>query len=152
MIDIIHRIGIKASASQVYAAVATAQGVAGWWSRETTGDSKVGGTLDVRFRNPSGEAIGRFELEVVELIPDQRVRWRVTAGPDEWVGTDIVFSLAQVGDATIVRFGHEGWREAIEFTAHCSMKWATFLLSLRELVETGTGRPSPVDLKIDDWN
>jgi hypothetical protein len=36
--------------------------------------------------------------------------------------------------------------------AHCSMKWATFMLSLRELVETGKGRPSPVDLKIDNWN
>jgi uncharacterized protein YndB with AHSA1/START domain len=152
MIDIIHRIGIKASAADVYAAVATAQGVAGWWSRETTGEARVGGTLDVRFRNPAGDAIGRFELEVVELVPDQRVRWRVKAGPDEWLGTDIVFSLAQVGDTTVVRFGHQGWRAAVEFTAHCSMKWATFLLSLRELVETGTGRPSPVDLKIDDWN
>jgi uncharacterized protein YndB with AHSA1/START domain len=152
MVDIIHRIGIKASASKVYAAVATPEGVAGWWSQETTGDSRVGGTLDVRFRNPSGEPIGRFELEVVELVPDQRVRWRVKAGPDEWVGTEIVFSLARVGDATIVRFGHEGWREAVEFTAHCSMKWATFLLSLRERVETGAGRPSPNDLKIDDHN
>jgi uncharacterized protein YndB with AHSA1/START domain len=152
MVDIIHRIGIKASTSQVYAAVATPEGVAGWWSQETTGDSRVGGSLDVRFRNPSGEPIGRFELEVVELVPDQRVRWRVKAGPDEWVGTEIVFSLARVGDATIVRFGHEGWREAIEFTAHCSMKWATFLLSLREWVETGAGRPSPYDLKIDDHN
>jgi hypothetical protein len=26
------------------------------------------------------------------------------------------------------------------------------MLSLRELVETGKGRPSPVDLKIDNWN
>jgi hypothetical protein len=32
------------------------------------------------------------------------------------------------------------------------MKWATFLLSLREWVETGAGRPSPYDLKIDDHN
>ena len=36
--------------------------------------------------------------------------------------------------------------------AHCSMKWATFLLSLKELVETGRGKPSPEDLKIDNWN
>jgi len=36
--------------------------------------------------------------------------------------------------------------------AHCSMKWATFLLSLREFVETGTGKPSPRDIKIDNWN
>jgi uncharacterized protein YndB with AHSA1/START domain len=90
MIDIIHRIGIKAPASKVYAAVATPQGVAGWWSRETTGDAKVGGMLDIHFRNPGGEAIGRFELAIVELVPDQRVRWRVKGGPDEWVGTEIV--------------------------------------------------------------
>jgi hypothetical protein len=32
------------------------------------------------------------------------------------------------------------------------MKWAAFLLSLRQLAETGTGSPSPDDMKIDDWN
>jgi hypothetical protein len=32
------------------------------------------------------------------------------------------------------------------------MKWATFLLSLRALLETGKGKPSPDDLKIDNWN
>jgi hypothetical protein len=30
MVDIIHRIGIKAPLSQVYAAVSTVDGVAGW--------------------------------------------------------------------------------------------------------------------------
>jgi hypothetical protein len=44
------------------------------------------------------------------------------------------------------------WREEVEFMAYCSTKWATFLLSLRDLVETGTGKPAPHDLKIDDWN
>jgi hypothetical protein len=32
------------------------------------------------------------------------------------------------------------------------MKWATFMLSLKDLVEKGQGRPSPRDVKIDDWN
>ena len=66
--------------------------------------------------------------------------------------TDRGDSLSQQDDFSVVLFGHRNWREAVEFTAHCSMKWATFMLSLRELVETGTGRPSPVDLKIDNWN
>ncbi len=29
------------------------------------------------------------------------------------------------------------------------MKWATFLLSLKDYVETGRGRPFPNDLKIE---
>jgi hypothetical protein len=93
-----------------------------------------------------------MELEVVTLKPGQEVQWRVTAGPPEWIGTDVTFSLSQDGDYTILLFGHRNWREPVEFMAHCSMKWATFLLSLRELVEGGKGKPAPHDLKIDNWN
>jgi hypothetical protein len=31
---------------------------------------------------------------------------------------------------------------------HCSTKWATFLLSLKQLLETGKGRPAPDEVKI----
>jgi uncharacterized protein YndB with AHSA1/START domain len=152
MADIIHRIGIKAPPSKVYAALAAVEGVAGWWTRETGGQSKVGGTVTTRFRDPDGKEIGYMEFEVLELEPNRAVRWRCKAGPEEWVGTDVTFQLSDAGDQTILLFGHRNWREAVEFTAHCSMKWATFLLSLRELVETGKGSPSPDDLKIDNWN
>jgi uncharacterized protein YndB with AHSA1/START domain len=152
VVDIIHRIGTKAPISNVYAAVATVEGVGGWWSREASGDAKVGGTMTFRFHSPGGEEIGRFDMEVRELIPDKYVRWRVKAGPEEWVGTDVDFSLSEQDGYTVLLFGHRNWREPVEFMAHCSMKWATFMLSLRQLVETGKGRPSPEDLKIDNWN
>ncbi len=152
MVDIIHRISIKAPLARVYAALSTVEGVAGWWTKETSGESKPGGTVQARFRSPTGAEIGTVEYEVVKLSPDQGVSWRFTSGPEEWIGTDVTFNLSQVGDDTLIRFGHENWREAVEFTAHCSMKWATFLLSLRDLVETGKGRPAPDDLKVDTWN
>ena len=34
-----------------------------------------------------------------------------------------------------------------EFMAHCSARWAYFLLSLKSLLETGKGTPFPEDLK-----
>ena len=152
MVDIIHRIGIKAPLSKVYAAIATAEGVAGWWTRDTTGTSKVGEALTARFRSAEGKEIGMMEFEVLKLDPNREVQWRFKAGPPEWIGTDATFQLSDTGDQTVILFGHRNWREAVEFMAHCSMKWATFLLSLRELVETEKGRPSPDDLKIDNWN
>lgn len=152
MVDIIHRVGIKAPISKVYAAVATVEGVAGWWTRDTTGNSKPGGIFKVVFRSPAGDEVGGMEFEVLKLDPGKEVVWRCKSGPEEWVGTEVNFNLSQAGDYTIVLFGHRKWREAIEFTAHCSMKWAVFMLSLRELVETGMGRPAPDDIKIDDWN
>ena len=152
MVDIIHRIGIKAPLPKVYEAVATAGGVAGWWTRDTTGSAGLGGRINVRFLGKNGKEIGQMDYELTRLEPNREVRWRFVEGPPEWVGTDVTFELTQDGDTTVLLFGHRNWREAVEFTAHCSMKWAVFLLSLRDLVETGTGRPAPDDLKIDNWN
>ncbi|HYQ16342.1 MAG TPA: SRPBCC domain-containing protein [Polyangiaceae bacterium] len=151
MVDIIHRIGIKAPLARVYEALATVEGVAGWWTDETSGESKPGRTFNVLFRS-HGEVKGTMTFEVLALEPSKVVRWRCKAGPEEWLGTDVTFELRQEDEYTLILFGHRNWREAVEFTAHCSMKWATFLLSLRDLVETGKGRPSPHDLKIDNWN
>ena len=152
MVDIIHRVGIKASPAKVYEALSTIDGVSGWWTKETTGLSQPGGPIDFTFSTPGGKRIGGMSMEVLALEPDKGVRWRCTDGPAEWIGTEVGFELTQDGDYTIVRFGHRNWREALEFTEHCSMKWATFLMSLKELVETGRGRPSPDDVKIDNWN
>lgn len=152
MVNIIHRVGIKAPIAQVYHALATTVGIGKWWTRETTGRSAVGETINVRFTTADGTVLGSMDMVVDELVVNQRIRWRFTTGPTEWIGTDVLFELTQADNFTIVLFSHRNWREAIEFTAHCSMKWATFMLSLKELVETGTGKPSPGDVKIDNWN
>ena len=152
MVDIVHRVGIKAPESKVYAALSTIAGLAGWWTEATTGSSQLGGVITFRFQTETGEEIGGFDMDVVELVPDQKVRWRVKAGPAEWVGTEIEFVLSRQDEHIIVMFGHRGWREEVEFTAHCSTKWATFLLSLRDRVETGKGRPAPHDLRIGNWH
>jgi hypothetical protein len=93
-----------------------------------------------------------MDYEVTQLEPNQEVRWRFTDGPPEWIGTEATFQLTEDDDMTILVFGHRNWKEPVEFMAHCSMKWAVFLMSLRELVETGKGKPAPEDVKIDNWN
>ncbi len=70
MADNIHRAGINASPATVYDAVATVDGVEGWWSRETTGESRIGGVMTVRFRDHGAETEkGRMDLEVVKAEP-----------------------------------------------------------------------------------
>ena len=153
MVDILHRVGARAPLDEVYAAVATPEGVAGWWTTDTTGKSEVGGALAVRFHDErSGELVGGFEVEIEELDPAGRVRWLVASGSEDWIGTHISFELSEDDGFTIVLFRHEGWREPVEFMHHCSTKWATFLMSLKKLAETGTGDPAPHDVKISNWH
>jgi uncharacterized protein YndB with AHSA1/START domain len=152
MVDIIHRIGIKAPVAKVVEAVSTVAGVAGWWTKDTSATSGPGGSITVRFADPAGKEIGKMDFDVTKVDPNTTVHWRFTDGPAEWIGTEVTFDVSRQGEYTILVFGHRNWREAVEFTAHCSMKWATFLLSLRALAETGKGKPSPDDIKIDNWN
>ena len=62
--------------------------------------------------------------------------------------------LEQIGQLWPATPGYSrlGWAEPVEFLYHCSTKWAVYLLSLKALVETGTGSPSPDDVAISDWH
>lgn len=151
MVDILHRVGIKASLDEVYRALATREGLAGWWTTNTQGASKVGEVLKFRFSS-GGKELGGFDMKVLELQPGKQVLWQVVDGPAEWIGTKISFDLKQEGDFAIVLFKHQGWKEPSEFMHHCSTKWAIFLMSLKSLAETGKGAPSPNDTQISNWH
>jgi hypothetical protein len=146
MADILHKVGIKSSSpDDVYGALATVEGLRGWWTSDTQGQSKTGGVIQFRF------GAGGFDTKVLELDPARRVLWQVIDGPEEWVGTKISFDLKQNDDWTIVLFKHQGWKEPVEFMHHCSTKWGVFLLSLKSLLETGKGAPWPNEIKLDSW-
>ena len=148
MVDILHKVDIKASSEEVYKALATREGLASWWTTNTRGEGNVaGGVIDFRF-SADGVEMGGCEVKVLELAPAKQVLWQVIGGPAEWIGTRIAFELKQEGEYCIVLFKHQGWKEPVEFMHHCSTKWAIFLMSLKSLVETGKGAPNPDDVKI----
>jgi uncharacterized protein YndB with AHSA1/START domain len=148
MADILHRVGMQGSSPDaVYRALTTIEGLSGWWARNTTGVADgVGGVIEFRF------VPGGFDMEVIDLKPAERVVWRVVDGPPEWIGTTVNWEIKQEDDWTIILFSHAGWREPVEFMYHCSTKWATYLMSLKALLETGLGSPDPDDVKISNWH
>jgi uncharacterized protein YndB with AHSA1/START domain len=138
MPDILHRVGIDAKPGRVFAALTTIEGLRGWWQSKATGNAAAGGLINFGF----------CDMQVLAAAPDTLVSWRCTRGPQEWLGTEVSFHLEWKEGQTFVLFKHAGWKEPVEFMHHCSTKWATFLLSLMEMVERGSGRPAPYDFKI----
>ena len=148
MVDILHRIGVTSSPEDVFKALTTIDGLKGWWTETTKGDAEPGGVVAFRFAPvPDG-----FDMKVLDAKSAELVLWEVVDGPAEWIGTRVRWDLRQEDEYSIVLFKHEGWQEPVEFMHHCSTKWAVFLLSLKQLVETGKGAPAPHDIKIDNWN
>ena len=67
----------------------------------------------------------------------------------EWLDTRICFDLEQLEDQVMVNFRHTDWKAETPFLAHCSTKWGVFMLSLKDYLETGTGKPFPHDIHIN---
>jgi uncharacterized protein YndB with AHSA1/START domain len=143
MPDILHKIGVKSSPAEVYKALTARERLAGWWTTDTQGTFGTGGVIEFRFGTR-----GRVDMKVIELDPAKRVVWQVVDGPGAWIGSKINFEVRPDDDYAVVLFKHEGWKEPSELMHHCSTKWAMFLMSLKSLVETGTGQPFPNDIHV----
>ena len=136
MAEILHRIGVRADVGAVYAALSNEAGLAAWWTTDTTVSSDsplVGANIAFRF----GET--GLDMHVAELKQNERVVWEcVEAAPPGWNGTRLSFELSENPDTN----------ETLVYFRHSSTKWAMFLFSLKQYLETGAGRPFPHDTKI----
>ncbi len=118
--------------------------VSGWWGRITGTTTAVGD--EFVYVVPGLHYSG---FRITELEPGRRVSWVVTGSyldfvPDhqEWNGTTVRFDIAATDDGTAVTFTHEGLTPDGECYENCSNAWSMFIrLSLKEFIETGTGRP-----------
>jgi uncharacterized protein YndB with AHSA1/START domain len=137
MVDILHRLDIAAPPAEVYESFTTLDGLQAWWTRTTTGDPTLGGQLSFFFGSADPAAV----MEVTDLDVDRHVGWRCVAGADEWIGTAVTFDLEPVGDQTVLRFAHAGWREPTDFMGQCTTNWGMFLLGLQARLAGGEATP-----------
>lgn len=136
MVDIKHKLVIKATPAIVFHAITTQQGLESWWAKQTIAKPEVG------FVNVFNFGTAKNEMKVAALETDKQVVWTVINSTEEWKGTIISFDLEEKNDKTILRFNHSGWRSVTDFNAECNYAWANFMTSLKSYCEIGTGTPS----------
>lgn len=120
--------------------------VRAWWLEQIEGDPTAVGN-EFGFSVPG---VHRSRLRVTELVPGERVVWRVldnhmsfVEDQSEWIGTDIRFDLTPVDSGTEVRFAHVGLSAEDQCFDVCSSAWTMYVDgSLRRLITTGQGSPS----------
>ncbi|WP_455211909.1 SRPBCC family protein [Kaarinaea lacus] len=143
MANITHQIGVTANHDKIMHALTTIDGLSNWWTNETSGSSENEGIIKFAF-NGDGP-----EMQVTG-ISHNKVEWKCISGPDEWLGTQLVFNLEPNDKQTKIFFSHSGWKEESPFHYHCSMKWAVFMLSLKNYLDTGKGNAFPNDISIEE--
>jgi uncharacterized protein YndB with AHSA1/START domain len=165
MPDIRHQLLIEAPAEQIYKAITTQAGLAGWWTPGTEAKPEINSIA----RFPFGPEYFK-EMKIAGLKPFEWVKWICIKGAQEWVGTTLSFKL-EPGDhetllnshtemqgqlqqrhsdtGTLLIFNHDDWKEYTPMFAECNYTWALFLRSLKLLCETGKGRPWPNQHRIE---
>ena len=117
-----------------------------WWSETITGvTDEVGGEFVYEV-----EGIHYSKIRVIELVPGERVVWRVIdarmtfiADETEWNDTEIRFDIVGRDDGTELRFTHVGLMPEVECYGACANAWTFYIgSSLRQLLERGSGAPN----------
>ena len=138
---ITHRLDIAAPLATVRAAVATPDGIRGWWCRDSDCTDRVGGTHELRFVKGDHRVVMRFR---VDRLADDEVQWTCTEnGNPVWPGTTLRWRFVPSGDGVVVELEHGGFAEDQSPPFQMTVQgWPHFCASLKAYAETGQGMPS----------
>jgi uncharacterized protein YndB with AHSA1/START domain len=127
-------------ADVVFDAIASLDGLRGWWTPNVA-----------RFRDPDDRL--RFEFdglgEHIDMRVDavhrpSRIEWTclVHSSLPEWTGTRVLWDIRpSSGSVSELCVSHVGLVPVLECFEDCGRGWRHFLASIRALVETGRGMP-----------
>lgn len=140
--DLTYSFTVQQSPAEAFAAINDARA---WWSGDIEGRTDV---LDAEW-SYRVQDIHFSAFRITELVPDRSVAWLVTDSrlsftedAEEWTGTTVRFDVTPVDGGTEVRFTHLGLQPHVECYGVCRVAWGEYVMgSLRELIESGAGRP-----------
>lgn len=143
MAKVKHKVGIRGSIDAVFQSLVTNDGLSGWWASSASGKAEVGSQIDLAF---SELAVLSFKYD--ELQSNKIVRLKCVSGPGPWQDSELLFELEQSDEQVFLTLTHLNNNSSEDEFLYFSTKWPIYLLSLKDLIETGSGRPYPHDIKI----
>lgn len=151
MATLYHQVWIDAPAAKVYEALASAEGLGGWWAPHTSTETDDGLLL----AHSPGPAHGDVQMKVLDSTPNKRVEWEIISTHPKrspasaWTGTHIIFEIDEkespghwLGinnegqNIAVLNFYHAGWDEDSEFLGFCNYAWGVTLDRLKKLCES----------------
>ncbi|WP_286831193.1 SRPBCC domain-containing protein [Sphingobacterium sp. UBA6308] len=137
-------ITVDAGAQRVFEAI---NNVRGWWSQNIEG---LTAALHDEFIYHYQD-VHRCRIRIETMETDRKVVWRVlenyfkfTQDEREWTNSSIIFDIVEDVGTTTLHFTHRGLNSQMECYKVCHDAWTYYIAdSLRQLILTGMGQPTP---------
>lgn len=137
MHTIYHDLTINVTAEKVFDAVSTPYGLSDWWINRCSGKCELGAVYNLYFSDEYN-----WFAEIVKLIHNEEIEFKMTKAMPEWMPTSFGFILKEEkSNITSVQFYHKGWTEIskeFRITSYC---WANLLRQLKDYLEKGIITP-----------
>jgi uncharacterized protein YndB with AHSA1/START domain len=138
MATLSHEIRVAAPRDRVYEAIATREGLTGWYTATIDGGVVEG--KEALFTFDGREA---FRWGFVELATADGVRWKCTAGPGKATGSTVTFRLSDTSDGrTQVKLEHDGFEGPESTVRTCNTLWGILMGHLKAYAETAARVPA----------
>ena len=128
----------------IYDAILLPTKLPGWWPAGASGTAEVGSELRLEFPGYTTQV-----WEPIELLESKVVHLRCKEGDGPWIGSEMRFELDDVESQVYVTLEHSQIDPESDAFLYFNTKWPIYPLSLKDLLETGTGRPFPNDIRIN---
>ncbi|MGW5482776.1 TIGR03086 family metal-binding protein [Streptomyces sp. NPDC004008] len=125
---------IAAQPAAVHHAVATAEGITGWFTDRARVE---GGVQYLIFPGYPGPA---WQFKITDDRPE-RVAMTVLAGPPNWIDTEIVYAVQATAQGCELHFAHTGLNGDDQDRAMIERTWAELMQILKDYAETGQAAP-----------
>jgi uncharacterized protein YndB with AHSA1/START domain len=134
--DILLSVDIQTTPQQLYEAITTQQGLAGWYTPKTKAEPRMGAVIELKF-----DELTTLKFHVDEIEAERHVIWSGVQVPTDWEGTHIRFDMTPQGNMVNLQFSQTGLPPAYEDLGVFSYLWGQYLRSLKVFLETGEGEP-----------
>ncbi|MBK8506739.1 MAG: SRPBCC domain-containing protein [Saprospiraceae bacterium] len=123
---------IRTTVDQLFKAVSDPGELEKWWPLKCAGVPKMGASYNFYF----GEEYDWY-AEVIKLIPNQIISFKMTRSDADWDPTTLQFSITEEKDQVWILLGHSDWPENNRHFRHSAYCWADLLKGLKDLLEKG---------------
>lgn len=136
MATIYHYFPINIAPSSVFKSISTPEGLNTWWSKNATGNPKIGEKYTLSF-GPQYH----WTAIVTKYVLHKEFELTITDADIDWTATKIGFRLTYENAITQVQFYHMGWKESNTHHRVSSYCWAMYLRILKRHLEFGEEVP-----------
>ena len=138
--DYARTLTVEVPSERLFDAIATLEGLRGWWTPLAKGSDAPGGAIRLEFEGLDEH----IDLRVSASRRPAEVEWSIIehTALEDWAGTKVRFELTPRGPkTTALSFRHVGLSPKLDCFDQCEAGWDHFLGSLTSLVEHGRGEP-----------